>query len=172
MRTNTDTPDGRGSDGFSDWLRRVRQRLIELQFYDSTTIAFEQTTRGVRAHVKGSNISGGGAATNPFVDFWDPTLPYAGGSIVQVPSPTTYNAIVIQPGTYALRQGLSTTAGPVYNSIPQYPYPTSAGVGNINTGYPVFPYCFWILIAFGPKIIGTCAGGSGVQEYANTTGTF
>ena len=52
MRSNTDTPDGRGNDGWSDWLRKVRQRLLELQFYDSQTIAWEQTTRGVRAHVK------------------------------------------------------------------------------------------------------------------------
>ena len=171
MRTHTNNPDGSGNGPESDYLNRIRQRLLELQFYDSQTIAFEQTTRGVRAHVRNPQFAGG-EATNPFVDFWDYTLAYTGGSIVQVPSATTYNSIVIQPGTYALRQGLNTTAGPVYNSIPQYPYPTSAGAGNINTGYPVFPYCFWILIAFGPKIIGTCAGGSGVQEYANTTGTF
>ena len=128
------------------------------------------TGAGSKSGSTWQKISGGGGGG--FVDFWDPSVAYTAGSIVQVPSATTYNSIVIQPGTYALRQGLNTTAGPVYNSIPQYPYPTSAGVGNINTGYPVFPYCFWILIAFGPKIIGTCAGGSGVQEYANTTGTF
>jgi hypothetical protein len=132
---------------------------------------YKQTAEG-RFFVPPDSVQASSKGTGPFVDFWDSTVAYAGGSIVQVPSPTTYNAIVIQPGTYALRQGLSTTAGPVYNSIPQYPYPMSAGAGNVNTGYPVFPYCFWILLSFGPKLIGTCAGGSGVQEYANTTGTF
>ena len=60
MRSNTDTPDGRGNDGFADHLRRDRQRMIELQFYDSGTITWEQMTRGVRAHLRNPQIAGGG----------------------------------------------------------------------------------------------------------------
>ena len=100
-------------------------------------------------------IGSGGA----FADFWDSATAYAAGSIVQITTATTYGGVTIQPGTYVLRQGLSTSASPTGNQIPQYPYPTSGTI-------------YWICIAMGINTASVCDAGSSGSVYINSSAPF
>ena len=60
MRSKNIQSDGSGNSAESDFVNRVLERLHkELQFYDSGTVTVEQTTRGVRFHVKPSKNANG-----------------------------------------------------------------------------------------------------------------
>ena len=67
MRNYNISPDASGDGAESDFINRVLKRIMaELQFYDSGTITWEQTTRGVRAHVINPTF-GGQSETQLFV---------------------------------------------------------------------------------------------------------
>ena len=53
MRTRTQN-GVTGNDGLAEFAQHQQKRLDELQFFDSTTVKVEQTTRGVRLHVRAS----------------------------------------------------------------------------------------------------------------------
>ena len=59
MRSYPNNPDGNGTGAWSDLINRIYKRFTELCFYDSQTITVEQTTRGTRFHLKGSQIQPG-----------------------------------------------------------------------------------------------------------------
>ena len=156
MRSRTDTPDGTGTNAYSDFLNRLRQRLVELQFYDSQTIAFEQTARGVRAHVRNPQF---GAITGWFFGskIELPTAPYPAFGAQQVIHIQATHAIVTSgirdaanpsgplvtscAGLWVATQYVpaQTTSGgnPVWN-LPQYPMPTPTNYDATNN--------FWIYL--------------------------
>jgi len=157
MRSNTETPDGRGSDGFSDFLRRLRQRLTELQFYDSQTIEWEQTLRGTRAHVRNPQIGGTSgwffgsnielAAAQPYPAYQaqqviniQPSADIVVNGIVDLANPTG-PAITSCPGFWVATQPVpaqTTVSGVPCWNLPQFPYPNPNNLDD--------PLNFWIYL--------------------------
>ena len=64
MRNFQTNPDGSGNGPVTDFINRLLKRLTELQFYDSQTVKVEQTTRGVRWHVKIPPPTPGGSSAS------------------------------------------------------------------------------------------------------------
>ena len=148
-----------GQANSSAWQNTNRNAGAQ-QHTTAETVAAQDAAQNSRRRPLRTPVGGGGA----FADFWSGSIAYQAGSIVQVLTTTTYGGITILPGTYVLRQGLSTVATPSVgggtgNQIPQYPYP---GSGTI----------YWICIAMGPSLVNTCAGGSSANIYINSSGTF
>ena len=154
MRTNTNNPDGSGNGPESDYLNRIRQRLLELQFYDSQTIAFEQTTRGVRAHVRNPQVLGiTGWFFGTKIEL--PTAPYGSFGAQQVIHIQATHAIVttgirdlanptgplvtscagIWVATQYVPSQTTVSGNPVWN-LPQYPMPVPSNFDD--------PTNFWI----------------------------
>ena len=73
MRSYNIPPDASGDGAESDFINRTLKRSGELQFYDSQTVKVEQTTRGVRWHVKIPPPTQGVSAGMVFRGEWDPT---------------------------------------------------------------------------------------------------
>jgi hypothetical protein len=90
---------------------------------------------------------------------WNDSSSYAGGQIVQVKSTLVSGGVTIQPGTYALRPGLSTVPSPSGSMVPQFPLPTGGGT------------VYWDIIAFAPNVYSDC-GLNGTNIYINSSQTF
>jgi hypothetical protein len=126
-------------------------------YYDSTAHAlYICTGAGDNTSSVWAQISNSGGT---FADFYDNTLAYAAGSVVQILTTTTIGGVTILPGTYVLRQGLSVPANGTGNQVPQYPYPVSGTT-------------YWICISMGISVVNTCASGGSAQVYINSSGTF
>ena len=128
-------------------------------YVDTSTPSAPKLYRCITAGDKTSSVWALVAGGGVFADFWDPTVGYSAGAVVQVVSTVTYAGVKVLPGTYILRQGLNTSASPTGNQIPQYPYPTSGTI-------------YWMNISMGIVIVSTCNGGTSSHEYVNASGTF
>jgi len=87
MRSFTENKDGVGNGPSSDLINRMLERFKELQFYDSLTIEWEQTTRGVKAHVRNPSFGGVGASGIPWQTPYkelDPTVAVVSGTWVYI----------------------------------------------------------------------------------------
>ncbi len=116
MRSKNVNHDGSGDGPESDFINRVLEQIKkELQFYDSQTITWEQTTRGTRAHVR--NVRPGSTGTdgiNPRGE-WDPTDNYVKNDLVVI-------SMGANQGTYLALQSvtviLPTTGAPNWLQLP------------------------------------------------------
>jgi hypothetical protein len=131
-------------------------------------------TAGSNATSVWAKTGGSSSSSTTFADFYTSASTYLAGSIVQVLTATTIgsgaNAVTIQPGTYVLRQGLTTvggtpgvTAGVTTNMIPQYPYPVTPDTNGVTI--------YWMCISLGISVANVCASGS-QQIYINASGSF
>lgn len=84
MRTYTQNKPA-GGDAATDWALRQQSRAQEeLQFFDSPTVKFHVTTRGIRAHVRQSSVGGGNGKWrwHPGVKEHDPATAYKTDEVV------------------------------------------------------------------------------------------
>lgn len=147
MRSRNINKDGSGNGAGSDFINRVLERLQELQFYDSTTIKVEQTTRGARFHLKNPiGKSGGGG----FAGEYDQSKSYDAGQTFKISKPLTIYvggvAKIIVAGYYGVRESStavdSQTFGPWAGQLPANP--ASSGIDmnklffNPELGLPSF----------------------------------
>ena len=121
MRTYGQNQDGSGNGPFSDFINRVLKRLTELQFYDSTTVKVEQTTRGTRFHALVRPLQGGGGG---YQGTYDNTKSYSAGDIVRVLATETISGVVVAIGLYGVPPEVSVPGNGTGYQIPQYPEPT------------------------------------------------
>ena len=134
----------------------VRKLKSELQFYDSTTITVEQTTRGVRFHARPSRRGTSGPSA-PQVQFgiWNQATAYQPGFIVVVQTQQVIGAVTVVPGTYGCVA--ATNAGASGNMLPQFPIPNGT--------------VYWILIALGVTPVNVCSAGN-KTIYINASSAF
>lgn len=159
--TKNKTRSGAGMG--SDWQNANRNAGAQ-QHTTAESVAAQDAAQNNRRRPMRTPVGGGGA----FGDFWSSSVAYQAGSVVQVLTTTTYGGVTIFPGTYMLRQSLSTPASPTTNQIPQYPYPTAG----TNNGLAVQPYVYWLCISMGINLVNTCSGGTSANIYLNSSGTF
>ena len=160
MRSHTNNFGGVGNGPDSDHLKRMHQRLEEMQPFDSETIAWEQTTRGLRAHIVNPTVNGkkGWAWQSP--KELDPTVSVSSGTFVYVSPLNT----LVTTGLIDLILGVTTTCRPgIWQAVQSVPPKTSLGKynmpqvplpgsGGVPTGSPLKgdadgPNVFWILWA-------------------------
>jgi hypothetical protein len=149
--------------------------LIGCKYFDTTGNALWRCSgNGSNSTSTWVQIGSSGSGGTTFADFYTSASTYLAGSIVQVLTATTIgsgaNAVTIQPGTYVLRQGLTTvggtpgvTAGVTTNMIPQYPYPVTPDTNGVTI--------YWMCISLGISVANVCASGS-QQIYINASGSF
>lgn len=158
MRSKNIHSDGHGNGPDSDFINRTLERFRELQFYDSLTIKWEQTTRGVRAHAK-IPPAGGGSGWDwmyPTNKELDTTLPYSAGKWVYISALNTLvttgmtdivsNANVIScQGLWECAQDVPAAVGGKFN-VPVFPYPAAPAIpsGTPLKGDLDDPLIFWI----------------------------
>lgn len=131
MRQYTNNSDGRGNGPWSDVINRMFERFKQLDFYDSQTIACEQTTRGTRFHVINPNLAAGGGG---FMGEYDQNQSYDAGDTFIVSVATTIAGIAVIAGYYGVPpagddvNGLPWSgfvpANPTGNAVPQSPLPS------------------------------------------------
>ena len=149
MRSYNIPPDASGSGAESDFINRTLKRSGELQFYDSTTVRVEQTTRGVRFHAKIPPPAGkaGWRFAKPIL--YDHTKPNAFQEIVYVApddpmvttgtiDPDTGQTVTATPGKWVALQDVAPVVNPpglpagTYYHIPQLPLPTPGDLDNAD----------------------------------------
>lgn len=135
---------------------RVRDRYLDT----SANAEYVCTTAGSNSTSVWAQISSSGGGT-VFADFYDTTggTAYTAGAVVQVLTAVTLSGITILPGTYVLRQGLTTPTGPTANQIPQYPYPATGTI-------------YWMCISMGISTAAICSSGGSGSIYINSSGSF
>ena len=151
------SPAPTGNENETTFVQGVARKLkSELQFYDSTTITVEQTTRGIRFHARPSRRGTSGPSA-PAVQFglWSQAIAYQPGFIVVVQTQQVIDGVGVVQCTYGC---ISATQAPAFgNQLPQFPYPA----GGI----------YWILIALGVTPVNVCSGGSKII-YINSSQAF
>ena len=156
------TPEysGAGAPTSSTLPANTYYRVGDKYFDNTANSLYRCTTAGSNSGSVWVEISSGSSGSI-FADFYDGTggTAYSSGAIVQVLTTTTLSGITILPGTYVLRDGLSTPTSPSGNQIPQYPYPTSGTI-------------YWINISMGISVANVCAAGGSGQVYINSSDSF
>ena len=102
-------------------------------------------------------VTGLGSSTAGNFSVYNNANAYVQGDIVYVASTTTISGITILPGTYGCVTSVSASG--TGNQIPQIPAPASGTV-------------YWIPIAAGLVVAGTCSAGGTGSVYVNATATF
>ncbi len=165
MRTRTTNKDGSGNGGWANFVDWIYRKFEELQFYDSTTVAVEQTTRGVRWHVKpivagtaGFNWQAPNKELNPAVSVSKDTFVYISPLNTLVTAGMTdlitHANVISCEGIWQAAQAVPAATGGEYN-VPVFPYPSGMGVtipsgtplaGDLDaaTGSPAKPAIYWI----------------------------
>ena len=147
MRSYNISPDANGNGSESDFINRVLKRIMaELQFYDSGSITWESTTRGIRAHV--INPTFGGTSTFPWQKpqkELDPTVAVSKDTFVYI-SPLnplvspglvdliSGNITMSRPGIWQAAQDVPVKNGLGKYNVPQTPLP---GAGGVPSGSPL-----------------------------------
>lgn len=138
MRSKNINRDGSGNGADSDFINRMLERFVELQFFDSQTISVEQTTRGIRFHFKGFQSGRGGWDwAYPDHKELDTKLFYPKGKFVYISAlnilvtagmtDVITNANVIScEGYWQANRDIPAAAGGKYN-VPVFPYPSGLG---------------------------------------------
>ena len=164
MRTYNISPDGSGDGAESDFINRVLKRIMaELQFYDSGTITWEQTTRGVRAHVINPTFGGQGGINWQTPKELDPTVGVSINTLVYISpnNPLVTTGLVdltlmaltkSRPGIWLCVQAVPAENGSNQYNVPQVPYPGNGGTvtGTPLTGDADGSTLFWMLISAMP----------------------
>lgn len=133
-------------------------------YIDITTptapVLYVCTKAGSYATAVWAQISGGmaGGVNGVIYDSTGATA-YPAGTMAWVLTGFTLAGITVVPGVYLLMSGLSTPTSPTGNQIPQIPIPVSGTV-------------YWMPVAAGLVVAGTCATGGSTQIYVNSTGQF
>jgi hypothetical protein len=147
MRSTT-SPTPTGTQKETTFMQGVSKKLkSELQFYDSTTVKVEQTTRGVRFHASrgGAKPIDGWRFAKPIL--YDKTKSYSFQEIVYVASdnplvtagtidPDTGQTVFAFAGKYVALQAVAPVVNPTgltagtYYHIPQLPLPTPGDPDN------------------------------------------
>lgn len=147
MRNYNISPDANGNGSESDFINRVLERIMkELQFYNSGTISWEQTARGIRANVINPTFG----TNSPFP--WqqpkkelDPTVAVAINTFVYISqqnplvSPglvdlVSGNITMSRPGIWQAVQAVPAKNGANKYNVPQTPLP---GAGGVPSGTPL-----------------------------------
>ena len=126
MRSYNVKKDGSGNSVESDYLNRGLKRAEELQVYDSSTIRWEQTTRGMRAH---ANIPPSATGASGYMGEYDPTISYSAGQSFKISVALTIRTHVIPIGIWAVRPSSSVVDaqgfGPWDGNLPANPATTA-----------------------------------------------
>lgn len=130
------------------------------QYIDKTDptnpVLYVCKTPGTNSTSAWSKISGGTGGTGGFVDDYDNTQSYQGGSIVRVLSAMSIGGVTLTPGVYGLVSSLSVPALGTGNQVPQYPEPTSGTV-------------YWKLLSLPVQVTNVCSGSGSVTVYVNAS---